>query len=232
MVTSSAQNDSGLFEPNLRDERYLPFGGAGAISEWRLQLPQEFRQFDYDTISDVILHIRYTAREGGEALKERAASELQQATAQIAVSEDEAGLVRLFSARHEFSGEWHRFLHPASAAGDQSLTLALTQDRFPYLFQGKNIAFRKIELFIKVNSEFASTHNDTQLKLSLDAGATASGNLLALENWNGLLRAETVLVGAPGDWTLSAWLDQGGAHARLDPNALVDLVLVCHYTAT
>jgi hypothetical protein len=78
IVTSSAQNDSGLFELNLRDERYLPFEGAGAISEWRLELPKEFRQFDYDTISDVILHLRYTAREGGEMLKTEAMDALNE----------------------------------------------------------------------------------------------------------------------------------------------------------
>ena len=66
IVTSTAQNDSGLFETNLRDERFLPFEGSGAISEWQLELPADEvdRQFDYDTIADVILHIRYTAREG------------------------------------------------------------------------------------------------------------------------------------------------------------------------
>ena len=42
IVTSSAQNDSGLFETNLRDDRYLPFEGAGAISGWRIQLPKDF----------------------------------------------------------------------------------------------------------------------------------------------------------------------------------------------
>ena len=30
IVTSSGQNDSGMFETNLRDERFLPFEGAGA----------------------------------------------------------------------------------------------------------------------------------------------------------------------------------------------------------
>jgi hypothetical protein len=65
IVTSSGQNDSGLFETNLGDERYLLFEGSGAINEWHIQMPREFRQFDYDTISDVILHLRYTAREGG-----------------------------------------------------------------------------------------------------------------------------------------------------------------------
>jgi hypothetical protein len=63
IATSSAQNDSGMFELNFRDERYLPFEGAGAVSQWTLELPREFRQFDYSSISDVIITISYTARE-------------------------------------------------------------------------------------------------------------------------------------------------------------------------
>src|SRR5262249_15468521 len=39
IVTSTGQNDSGTFEVNLRDERKLPFEWAGAISQWRLDLP-------------------------------------------------------------------------------------------------------------------------------------------------------------------------------------------------
>src|SRR5262249_16203366 len=56
IVTSSGQGDSGLFETNLRDERYMPFEGSGVISSWGLELPQLFQQFDYNTITDVILH--------------------------------------------------------------------------------------------------------------------------------------------------------------------------------
>jgi hypothetical protein len=55
MVTSTAQNDSGLFELNLRDERRLPFEGAGAISNWRTELPNGVPQFDPETISDVVV---------------------------------------------------------------------------------------------------------------------------------------------------------------------------------
>jgi len=61
--TSGAMMDSGMFDFNFRDERYLPFEGAGAISEWELELPADYRQFDYGTITDVILHVSYTARE-------------------------------------------------------------------------------------------------------------------------------------------------------------------------
>ena len=68
IAASSAQNDSGMFELNFKDERYLPFEGAGVASKWRLELPQ-FRQFDYNTISDVVVHLRYISTEGGERLK-------------------------------------------------------------------------------------------------------------------------------------------------------------------
>ena len=64
IVTSGASNDSGLFETNLRDERFLPFEGVGAESTWKLDLPKDSPALDYATISDVILHIRYIARQG------------------------------------------------------------------------------------------------------------------------------------------------------------------------
>jgi hypothetical protein len=50
IVTSSGQNDSGLFETNLREERYLPFEGSGAISEWHIKMPKDFKQFDPDSL--------------------------------------------------------------------------------------------------------------------------------------------------------------------------------------
>ena len=64
IVTSVGGNDSGMFETNLRDERLLPFEGAGVESTWKLELPATLRQFDYNTISDAVLHVRYTARQG------------------------------------------------------------------------------------------------------------------------------------------------------------------------
>jgi hypothetical protein len=62
VVTGGASSDSGMFETNLRDERFLPFEGCGAIGTWRLELLRMYRQFDYGTISDVVLTLRYTAR--------------------------------------------------------------------------------------------------------------------------------------------------------------------------
>ncbi len=60
-----------MFEASLRDERKLPYEYSCGISEWQLILPGregEVRQFNYDTITSVIMHIRYTARESGKLL--------------------------------------------------------------------------------------------------------------------------------------------------------------------
>lgn len=82
IVTSSAQNDSGLFGSNLRDEQSLPFEGAGAISGWRIELPPDRKAFDLESISDVVLRLRYTARDGGATLRTAAMDSLVAGTAQ------------------------------------------------------------------------------------------------------------------------------------------------------
>lgn len=138
IATSSAQNDSGLFELSFRDERYLPFEGAGAISRWRLELPRDCNAIDLRSIPDVILHLRYTARDGGPLLRQAA----RQATIQ---SVPRTG-VRMFSLRHEFPDAWHRFLHPASAGADQELVLDLTPDRFPFFARSRPVTVTRIEL--------------------------------------------------------------------------------------
>jgi hypothetical protein len=114
IATSTAQNDDGLFELSCRDERYLPFEGAGAISQWHIQLPSGVTPFDYSTISDVILHLKYTARDGGEGLRADAATSLETRINSMLVSLKDTGLTRLFSAKHEFPTEWFAFLNPAA----------------------------------------------------------------------------------------------------------------------
>jgi len=130
VVTSSGNQDSGLFEVNLRDERYLPFEGAGAVSSWRLELPAELPQFDHDSISDVVLHLRYTAREGGSRLRTAAVAQVKETAANAAAT----GSVRLLSMRLEFPGEWARFKAVALDAQtpEAPLTINLRQEHYPF----------------------------------------------------------------------------------------------------
>jgi hypothetical protein len=161
IVTSSANNDSGLFETNLRDERFLPFEGAGAISTWKLELPASFRQFDYNTISDVILHVRYTAREGGKLLGDKAIAELREklSEAKEMVSKSkEVGFALLFSLPHDFPSEWATFIREK---GKMPFTAKLRKSHFPYLVQSETLAIIAVELYSAVGSKLG-------LKVDLD----------------------------------------------------------------
>ncbi|KAM0252479.1 hypothetical protein ACHAP5_001127 [Fusarium lateritium] len=68
VALSIGQLDAGVFELNFTGEEYQPFEGAGAISTWELRLPKTYTQFDYKTISDAIIHLRYTAKSKLSAL--------------------------------------------------------------------------------------------------------------------------------------------------------------------
>lgn len=229
IVTSGGQTDGGVFELSARDERYLPFEGSGVISDWHLALPGELRQFDYDTIADVVLHIQYTARDGGSELKTQALTELVALVNDMALAEGREGLALLLSARRDLSHQWPRFLNPPT--GDQTLTVDLTQNRFPYLFTGRQIRIDRVDVFVKVREDFAATHTAQNLKVTLEPGTTASIQPLAVTEENGLLHVEwTTGGGTAGDWTLAAWLDNGAGHHLLNPNALIDVIAIAHYS--
>jgi WD40 repeat protein/ribosomal protein L7/L12 len=68
IAISRGINDSGLFELNFHDERYLPFEGTGAVSDWEFEMPPANNRFDFNSISDVIIHLRYTALDGSKTL--------------------------------------------------------------------------------------------------------------------------------------------------------------------
>jgi peptidoglycan hydrolase-like protein with peptidoglycan-binding domain len=131
IATSGAQDDSGMFELRFDDERYLPFEGAGAVSQWRLELPAGRNQFDLSTLRDVVLHLRYTARAGGPALTAAARANLNAAL-------PAAGTL-LLALHQDFAAEWVRFLRPEAGA-TQALRVALEQRHLPFFARGRGPA--------------------------------------------------------------------------------------------
>ena len=126
IATSSGQNDTGLFELSFRDERCLPFEFHGAISRWRIELPPENNYFDMDTLSDVVMHLNYTAREGGEMLR--------QAARRVAQKRLPGSGWRLFDVRHEFPDAWELFRTPCrEQMGPRELNLQFSRRMFPFI---------------------------------------------------------------------------------------------------
>ncbi|MEU4419670.1 hypothetical protein AB0F81_03530 [Actinoplanes sp. NPDC024001] len=193
IVTSSASSDSGLFDGGAGDDRYLPFEGSGAVSQWRLELPADVPQFDHDTITDVVLHLRYTAREGGLALRTAAVAALQ---ARIAAA-SALGSTRLLSVRHEFPTEWARF---TAATLPAPLTLTLREEHYPYWARlTADRVLHEVELFASAG-DTDITVSGTTLRTDPSVGGLRSGRLPA------------PLPPAIGTWTLD-----------FDDNTLTDL---------
>jgi hypothetical protein len=178
IATSSAQNDSGLFELNFRDERYLPFEGAGVISQWLIEMPADCNAFDFETISDVVIGLKYTARDGGESLRAvaRQAAVLPGPADQSVLNlsppafSRQSGLTRFFSLRHEFPSEWYKFLSPQSGDVSQNLLLQVEAERFPYQYRGKKIAVTQLSVLMK----FKDDRNTRKFK-----SGTALGDFVA-----------------------------------------------------
>lgn len=163
IATSSAQNDSGLFELNFRDERYFPFEFAGAVSRWRIELPAENNYFDLDTLSDVILHLNYTAREGGDVLRS-AASE----AARAHIPDDGR---RVFDLRREMPDEWARF---QAHHGRQRFHLRLSRDMFPFLPGDREVGVQRLELWIAAKGASPSTHREVEFTSAHERGCACS----------------------------------------------------------
>ncbi len=126
ICTSSGQNDGGVFQLDFRDERYLPFEGAGADSEWALTLRARDNDFDLSTLTDVILHVQYTARDGGEVLR-NAAEEHRESGGY-----DPRPEYRVFSARQHFPTAWQAFTTSLTTVATQvDLTLEGLDARLP-----------------------------------------------------------------------------------------------------
>jgi Tc toxin complex TcA C-terminal TcB-binding domain len=112
---------------SISDERYLPFEYLGAVSRWRIELPPENNFFDADTLTDFVLHINYTAREGGEALRRPA-----QETANCHLPDN--GWC-LFDVPHDFPDAWEQLRNSRrdsrNSRPEHYLRLRLRRDSFP-----------------------------------------------------------------------------------------------------
>jgi Tc toxin complex TcA C-terminal TcB-binding domain/Neuraminidase-like domain/Putative peptidoglycan binding domain/Salmonella virulence plasmid 28.1kDa A protein len=164
IATSNAQNDGGVFELNFRDERYLPFEGAGAVeSKWKLELPFALRSFDYNTISDVILHISYTSKEDipfREAVQDKIIDDLTN----LALN---SGLSRLISLKHDFPSAFYKLLNTISQRDRQETEFVVGKNYFPFFLEKMNLRIMSTNIFLKPKGEGAvHTNNLTDLEIN------------------------------------------------------------------
>jgi hypothetical protein len=219
IVTSAAREDAGLFEVNLRDERYLPFEGTGAISRWRIELPLETNRFDIRTVSDVVLHFRYTARDGGEGLRDAV-------PAQFPLTD-----MRMFSLKYEFPSEWAQLTSAAGAALSASSTISLSKNRFPFFATSNDKAAKinRVSIFALPPDGTGDLPFPTSLHLDVPGAASVLTNG-ATDTSIGTLSGKTfkrsLAVDDNDKWTFT--VDGPAAFKQ----TVDDVVIICQYQVT
>ncbi|KAL8903376.1 MAG: hypothetical protein Q9207_003967 [Kuettlingeria erythrocarpa] len=193
IATSSGQNDSGVFELGFHDERYLPFEGAGALSKWKLEFPAYFRQFDYNTISDVVLHLRFTAMDGGAALRDAANQAVKAFTTEVAAAEEvDGGLFAWFDLRNDFCNEWFEMMK-RSGGGKRHIRLPRIAERLPFWTKGKRPTIRRMAVMLaKPSDTWAAAVSMAVLSQTTGKSSTVDFGVADGVNMEGV----TVLMGA------------------------------------
>jgi hypothetical protein len=140
MVTSSGVNDTGLFETNLRSELLLPFEGAGVVeSEWTIDLPIDTNRIDRRSMTDLLMHIRYTARDGGESRRQSVLDALKADTT--------LRRRRMLHVRRDFPDAFDQF--QVGVGGVHTLTIPVQKGMFAPVLDKQSVQVTKTTIYFR-----------------------------------------------------------------------------------
>lgn len=233
IATSSGQSDSGMFELTLRDERFLPFEGAGAVSRWSIELMEDetLRPFDYDSIADVILHVRYTAREEGGAFKAASVANLRN---QLVAAQSRLEMRRVFRLSTDFAGSWSAFRNPAPGSAPE-LEIHLDRSRFPG-GDDRLLKLRSVQLMAEYPMSAPGSEPDLELEIGTPPLGAAAVEPLVVDPEDSRYAESgatafgpTVLGAAGADWHFR-FRENGDVFDNFDPQTLSEAYLIVGYT--
>ena len=211
------------------------------ISEWSLELLNDtaadygkpLRQFDYSTITDVILHIKYTAREDVGAFQDGAVANLRNYFTDASTPS-----LRMFNLRQEFPTQWQRFLNPSNPANGNIFELEMSPGLFPLRDQSKILKVNTIWLLARCTN--AGDYN-VVMTPPLPVAGSNTITLPPVDQYGGLhfaqkdvaaLGIEVVPAALPVKWTFRMTRPDGGnLQEDLDTKAMevADILLVLGY---
>ncbi len=153
IAVSSGIDDAGLFVLNFEDERYLPFEGTGAVSLWTFNMPPSTNRVNFDSISDIIIKIKYTALDGGidfgkavEQLYAKSGSQYQDIN------------FRSYEMKQAFSSSWFKLF--TEAPQNSKSTLLFNIDPSIVLPNLKNVVLQNCVLRIEVAGQQSAAGNN------------------------------------------------------------------------
>lgn len=172
IVISTGIDDNGLSADGEPDGRYAPFEGTGAISQWRLELPQATNRIDIGTIPDVVIKLSYTALAGGPTM----AGEVIERLKSIGYMDG-----RLIFLANQYADDWFAFMTPPDTATDQVMTFQTPRAMFPSALKEVRVAGVGLALSLAPNVTFTGKLGGTlsvpgqiaPIDFALGAGAVA-----------------------------------------------------------
>ena len=130
IVTSGGSNDSGMFETNLRDDRFLPFEGAGADQHLDIVAAGEAAGVRlHDDLRRDPAHPLHRAR----GRRPAGLAGDQGIDPDAGPGRDQSPQALMFCLRYDFPTEWAAFVNDPTAMAN--LAIALTPNDFPYMAQ-------------------------------------------------------------------------------------------------
>lgn len=193
IVTSGRPDDSGLFQFDFGDPRYLPFERRGAVSTWGLELTGfDTAAYDPAEIEDVVITVRYTARDGGQVWRDAVVAGLPDALSGLdpLLPDGSAGTAdalpaAMWSARHDFADAWYAMMHPAVDGQPATLTVPLVDAMLPDPPAGTAIDVKSVEVYRvgpvgPQGSEYVLS--DADLSENPTLGGTAATTVVGVAN--------------------------------------------------
>ncbi|MBC7985239.1 MAG: hypothetical protein H7X93_01000, partial [Sphingomonadaceae bacterium] len=205
--TSHGQNDAGLFSLDFNDDRYVWWEGNGVCGTIRCEMPPTLRSFDSKTISDLVLTVHYTARDGGGAFRTMVANGLAERMNAIVLKTGRVGLFHAVDLRRDQPDVWHRLVTTGAAE------LMISADDLPYFTSGRAITITAERILAEVQGAPASF------------GITAGGAAVTLN-----APAEADLAGLLSSTVAVVPLGTPMALAVPTPNLVRELVVIVNYS--
>ena len=218
VALSRGTNDTGVFELNFQDERYLPFEGTGAISEWELHMPVASNRIDFESISDVIIKMNYTALDGGKNYYDEVTD-----LPALQVAENSV----YFNCNQNFASNWFCFMNTPPENNVQTFTFD----------PGKSLLVSHVEhlvinlVYIQLDVPENTNLNSASPFLSLKTGDSKAQDLALTQNY-ACIRFEPAVEEADylKNWEISVNLQTAPAsvlkEGKLNPEVLLDIELI------
>ena len=210
IAISTGTNDSGMFQLNFNDERYLPFEGTGAVSDWVLGLPKASNQFNFEAISDVIVNVKYNAYNGGATFRDQV---INISNGDETYPLKDYGATKFISMMQYYGLAWTQLLNTKSSSielvrsmfppnADNLSIISHSRSSYPVFGTGVDSENAGLEVSLCFPSDYED--NDPFAKTPLAIGVSVT------------LTSDSPLLTEDG---------------KIDPSKLKDLIIVVPYTA-